>query len=247
MKSVAGRWLASVSPNSSRMRTVVLKWLLGALLLQFGSPSIYAAETAWPKIEIPPSMQLQVVSDGMSINGMQIHILEFRSPQNATELTEWFSKEWEGRIARSRAGQWEILAHRERDALITVQMSPVGSQGSRGFIATSNAFAPPARNRSRTAPAVPMLPGTQLVQDLQAVDAGRKSRTLVLLSDKSSAQNLDFYRARYQEEGYEPVSYGALVRNESGGAMILNRGAEQLNVAVAERMGRTMVTIVSIR
>jgi len=247
MKLIAVFRLVSKVLGLRREPIIDSAWPLAAVMVLIGSPFAHAVAAGWPELNFPPSMQLQVVSNEMSINGTPMRVLEFCSPQKPDELTQWFSNQWQGRVARSRAGRWDVLAHRERDALITVQMKPLGHEGSRGFIAISNFFEQAARTRPRTAPDVPIPAGTLLMQDIKADDAGRKNRTLVLISDRSPAQNLDFYRAYYQQEGYEPVSYGALARNDGSGAMILNRGAEQLNVAAAEYMGRTVITIVSVR
>lgn len=206
-----------------------------------------ARQEQWPTLSLPESMQVQIVSEGMRVNGMSTRIYEFRSSESIEDLTAHFDGIWDGSMARSRVEPWDVLAHRDRDHLITVQMRSGRLNDTSGYIAFSNAFElmeHPPRPRKVD---MPMLPGSQLLQDIEADDLGRRSRTLVILSDQSASQNLEFYRAHFEQERYEPVSHGALAKDERGGAMILNRGAEQLNVAIAERKGWTVITIVSVR
>lgn len=201
----------------------------------------------FPEIKLPHSMHVQIAADHVRMGALNTRIYAFRSQQSVDDLAAYFNRQWNGRMTRNRIEPWEILAHRDEGFLVTVQIETSALNESRGFIAVTDAF--DALNEERKAPAVdiPMLPKTELLQDLEARDRGRKSRTLMLLSEQSTHQNLEFYRAYFREEGFVPASnQGALVKGSGAGAMILNRGNEQVNLSVAEREGKTLVTIVRV-
>lgn len=201
----------------------------------------------FPGLHLPDSMHVKIVAQQMRMNGLNTRIYAFNSPQNVDELAAYFNSEWRGDMARSRVEPWHILAHRDGGYLLTVQIKSSELSNTQGFIAFTDLFDAVEQGRKPPKLDLPTLPGTQVVQDLQSTDQGRPSRTVILRSDKSAHQNLEFYRAYFREQGYKPVSRGALVKGPDGGAMILNRGAEQLNVAIAQTKDQTTITIVRVQ
>lgn len=200
----------------------------------------------FPKLKLPDSMQVQIVATNMRVNGVATRIYAFYSPETADDLAEYFAGQWDP-MTRSHAKPWDILAHRDGDYLVTVQSKHADDFGAtQGFIAFSGLFKAAEDGIKPPNVDVPMLPDTSVIQDLQSVDQGRPSRTLILRSNQSANQNLEFYRAYFRDRGYQPITHGALMKGTAGGAMILNRGNEELNVAVAQRSGITVVTIVRV-
>lgn len=213
------------------------------LLAQIGSAQPADRFGGIDDFELPHSMQTDHIGEWMRIDGVQTRAWQFHSTDDADAIAEHFGHEWNGRIARTTAGGWDILSHRQGDWLATVQTGPPDALGHhRGFIAIAHRFAP--RHRSRPSPTV--LPSTQLLQDVEAEDRGRRSRTMLLVSDRSAAQNLDFFRAYFRSEGFEPLAAGALTKAPDGGGMSLVRGNEQIDLAIAERDGRSWILIVQV-
>lgn len=212
------------------------------LLLVLASPGARAEL----ELTLPESMRVTVVTPGLRMNGLHTRIYAFTSPDSAQVLTAWFSDQWDGRIKRRLVKPWSILAHRAGGLLVTVQMQDAPVAGTQGYIGISNAFEALAEGLEPPQPGVPMLPDTQVLNVLEANDGGRESRTVVLLSEQSVHQNLEFYRAYFRRQGYSPVSYGALSKEETAGAMILSRGAQRLDVAVTRAGGKTMITLVFV-
>lgn len=196
--------------------------------------------------ELPAGMRTQTIGDWQRVNAVETRTWQFRSTEDADGIAAHFAREWDGRIARSAAGGWDFLSHRQDDWLITVQTGPEDASGrSRGFIAIAKRFG--SRAAADHQPTVPRLPRTQLLHDIEAEDLGRRSRTLLLVSDQSAAQNLDFYRAHFRAEGFVPTTAGALLKGADGGVLSLNRGTEKLDLAIARRDGRSWITIVQVR
>jgi len=193
--------------------------------------------------DLPRGMQTDNIGEWMRIDGVETRAWQFHSTDDADAIAGHFAREWNGRIARKKAGGWDILSHRQDDWLATVQTGPADALGNhRGFIAIARRFAP--RERPERHPAA--LPDTQLLQDIEAEDQGRRSRTMLLVSDRSAARNLDFYRAHFRTEGFEPLAAGALTKSPDGGGMSLVRGGEQLDLAIVERDGRSWIAIVQV-
>ncbi|TDU32542.1 hypothetical protein DFR24_1940 [Panacagrimonas perspica] len=213
------------------------------LLLQI-APALAAGRFGGiENFDLPRGMQADNIGEWMRIDGIETRAWQFHSTDDADAIAEHFGREWNGRFVRTKAGGWDILSHRQDDWLATVQTGPADALGNRrGFIAIAHRFAP--RDPPRPPPGA--LPSTQLLQDIEAEDHGRRSRTMLLVSDQSAARNLDFYRAHFRTEGFEPLAAGALTRSADGGGMSLVRGNEQLDLAIAERDGRSWIVIVQV-
>lgn len=227
-----------------RLLVRVMRWrLLVTAMLVVPDMAIAAAVT---DLKFPSSMQLQTVADAMTINGIPTTIYAFRSPDTPAQLAAYFSGLWQGQMARSRAGPWNVLSRRERDTLITVQSQTVAGGGSMGYVAFAPLFKYLNKRPLRPGKDWPMLPGSEPLQDIEARDLGRRSHTLLIRNRHSADENLEFYRAELARQGYEPLSHGALAKGKGGGALILNRGDEQLSLAVAEHGGQTLITVVRV-
>jgi hypothetical protein len=197
-----------------------------------------------PPLALPARMQIDAVGDALQLQGMATHIWAFRCDAPAAALAQHFAAQWPGQMRRHRTADWDVLSHRDGDWLVTVQMrEPAGLGGVQGFIAMAPVFESAAPTSARD---LPLMPDTHLVQDIVAEDLGRRSRTRVLLSTRSAAQHLDFYRAHFRREGYRPLADKALTRSARGGAMVLGRGGEQLDVAVAQDGAQTVIAIVQV-
>jgi hypothetical protein len=213
------------------------------LLAQIGSARPAGSFGGIEDFDLPRGMQTDNIGEWMRIDGIQTRAWQFRSTDDADAIAEHFGRQWNGRIVRKSAGGWDILSHRQDDWLATVQTGPADVLGThRGFIAIAHRFAP----RDRPGPAPAALPSTQLLHDIEAEDRGRRSRTMLLVSDRTAAQNLDFYRAHFRAEGFEPLVAGALTKAADGGGMSLVRGGEKLDLAIAERHGRSWIVIVRV-
>lgn len=223
-------------------RTLAICTLL-AVLAQPGHARVLSGADG---ITWPETMRLIVVADNMRVNGIDTRIYAFESPDSADRIAEHFQHEWRGRMKRAQAPPWDVLSHRDGSLLVTVQIKADVSVGTRGFVSFSNAFDILDGRVARVPPDIPLPPKTTVHQVIDANDADVKSRTVVLLSELPPEQPLDFYRDYYRSQGFAPVSGESLRRGESGGVMVLNRGATQANVAVAARGGQTVVTIVTV-
>ena len=206
----------------------------------------FASRTAVPDFEPPRGMRLQSIGEELRINQIPTWIWQFQSTDDADALAAHFRREWNGRIARHRVGGWDVLSHREDEWLVTIQVrSDVEGRSSRGFVAMARRFG--SRERPPRRDALADVPGARIVQDLVAEDLGRRSRTLLMVGEQAPDRTLDHLRAHLREAGYAPIGPQALARSAQGGAMRLNRGTEQVDVAVADQDGRTWIAIVSVQ
>lgn len=219
------------------------------LALAFLLPSLAAAQSLFPEIDefdIPDRMTLSAVGTRMRINGIATQVYRFESSLTRNQLAAHFRKQWPGRTRRAWAGPWDVLSHRQGSHLLTVQMTDAGASQSRGLISASNSLDAFSRKSSQRPPGFPLPRRTQILQDIESIDLGRKSRTLILVSKQSALRNLEWFRNHFRAQGFVPISKSSLRRNHEGGALTLGRNGEQLNLAAAQGREMTVITIVQV-
>lgn len=236
--------LLTLSPaHNTRPATMAV----AALVMLWGcAPTRQALAAEFPAVPLADSMRVQIVSEGMAMHGVPTQILRFRASDSVEALTGFYATQWR-RMAEAYVEPWTVLSHRDDDHLITVQLQPGAMNQSLGYIAVSELFPVVEGKRRLQQPDLPTLPGTSVLQHLQSNNLGRASETVMLLSERSVHENLEFYRSHFREQGYEPLGGGALAKGASDGAMILNRGSERLDLAVTRYGGKTLVTVVRVR
>lgn len=198
-------------------------------------------------LRLPADIALSPVESAITVNGLRLEAAYIDSGQAVTDLIHKLRAHFVGELRQRRAGGWQVLSYRQGDYLLTIQVQPGPTGGSRGIIAISDLFAALAQAREASRPWLPIPPDTTILQQIGAKDLGASSRTLILLSQRPPEQLLAFYRRHFRGKGYEPVTRGALARVGSGGAMVLSRGSQQLNLSVSRRDGTTLVTLVDVR
>lgn len=204
-------------------------------------------DKSFPTIDFPESMQIEVVTQGMVMNGLNTQIYKFESSDSADELAVHFQQQWPGELARKVVEPWDVLSHHEGGYLLTIQMRESSLGMVQGLITITDVFQALADKRNVPRIDVPMLSNTRVIQHLQANDYGRESQTYILQNTDSVHENLDFYREHFMTQGYEPITRRALAKGQDAGVMVLNRGNEQMNFAAVERNGQTLITIIKVR
>lgn len=204
-------------------------------------------QPAFPDVPLPDNARVRMISDGMQMNSLHTRIFEVDFDLPPAAVVEHFHAIWQKEMVLRRLGQQVFVSHRENDWLIAIQLERTADSTTRGLVSITDIFDAMDTGRTQAGLPYPMPEGSQVLQQLQAEDVGRHSETLILTNTESVHQNLEYYRSWAQEQGYAPVTRGALIQGMSGGAMILNRGAEQLNLAAAARGGQTVIAIVRVQ
>lgn len=210
-------------------------WPVGATSLRV--PGLSSA------IMLPSRLDAEPLGEGLQINGRSTHVWLLQSPRPTDELLGELHREWRTRARRVQVGPWSVIVDRRAAWLLTVQLQDLPlSGGSTGLLSVA---------RFETAPGeppqdLPPLTQTQTLQDIRARDLGRRSRTRVLVSARPVAQVMDVLRTHYRSQGYVPVGDRSLVRHADGASMALQRAGAQLDVAVAQVHGETVIAIVEV-
>lgn len=219
-------------------------FLAGLLLVQG------RAALAFPEFPTADFMHVQIVADAVEFNGVPMRLFAFSSERSEQDLLGFYRKVWGEEFADTEFGPQRILAHRKDDYLLVVQILERDALGSRGTLSIAPLFSRKLRPGEHLGAGFPLMPGSMVVSDIHAQDAGKASRTLVVSSKKSLPQTIAFYRQRFLQEGWQPLIIGGQELGEARGgqqALVLNRAGEELNLAFSRVEDETFTVAVLVR
>jgi hypothetical protein len=211
------------------------------ILLSFFSFSAQAADSnsvAKQCQEFPTTkkMKLQSVASEMGFNDIPMTIRQFESSEETPEtVLAFYRAKWAATTkvrgpAEYPLGPWQVIATLREPCFYTVQVKAKG-KGSEGILGVS---APPP-DKPIVKEAVPMLPGSRVVNDLAHNDAGKTARTLLLKNGFSSETNADFYRKNLGEQGWQVLSQQrGSDKDMRGDLLIMKKGVREVSVTVTQ-------------
>lgn len=207
-----------------------------AYLLLLAAGAALAAKDplrACPEFPTPKNAKLQAVAAQMDYNGIPMSIRRIESKAPPEEILAFYRKEWAATKeirgpAEYPLGPWQVIASLRGECFFTVQVKPFGKDGSEGFLGLT---APP--NGKMVKEALPMLPGSTVLNDIAHNDAGKTARTVVLKNSFSPAANADFYRRNLGDLGWRVTTHYRMEKpDQKGDVMVLKNGLRELSVTM---------------
>jgi len=236
-------------------------WVATALWALLVMP---AKADRWPAVPYMPGTRVNVVGENLKYNGAWMNAYEMTSPKSVKELIGFYQREWGGRVTvtplvgpaaiitqeglktNEKREEWQILAHREGDFLITIQLGENPAEaGSLGYVGIMESF-DAAKGPYKTS--FPMPSRSSLISEIFANDLGRNSRTVTLFNYASIDHNINFYRNYYLRRGW--MELGTEVRDRAvsadAGALLMSKGSSEMNLMVGREGLRSLVSVVIV-
>lgn len=218
----------------------MIRRLAALLLAVFVLPATALAEGNCPVLDRPAG-KLQWVAENTVVNGLPLQILRFDGKQSPQEVLAFYRQLWQRGAPpiEYTSGPWQVIAAARSECFYTVQVQAAGG-GVTGYLAASSK---PAGKAVRPADKVlPLLPGSQIVNDIEHRDPGKSARTVVAASKASPGANADFYRRRLADAGWTLVTDSEpSMRKSQGVVMTWKQGLAELNLVIGQRQGMTTI------
>lgn len=179
--------------------SVVTRIMVGATLLLV-SKSIWAIE--YPEFPTASFMEVEVVAENMRYNNVPMRVFNFRTGQSVDAVEAFYNKQWEGEVAEKEMERWTVLSHRSGDFLLTVQIGMEDELTTHGTLSAVPVFSDSVEPGEDLGQGVNTMPGAKVINDIQAVDGGRSSRTVVLEHPDSVRRTAGYYSSLYQRQGW---------------------------------------------
>ena len=184
-----------------------------------------------PDFPTPEHAEIRSVADNMTLNGIPMALLHLESKDSPETVLAYYRSEWAA-TAKFPApveyplGPWQVIASQRGDCFYTVQVKPLGMDGTEGLLGVS---APP--EQPIVTETVPMLPGSTMLNDLRQNDSGKTARTVLLKNGFSTATNADFYVRNLTAKGWTVTGNHALEQpGRQGNVLLLRNGIHALSI-----------------
>lgn len=198
------------------------------------------------KFDAPPQASVQWVSQSGQIEGMQLSIRRFEvSSMSVQDVLQYYHNKWKERAAETEMPPWKMIGTVAGKEYWNVQVQPRSGGGAWGYLSISDLpdvlkkkkpFGSEANSRNR----FPAMAGSQIINDFQQKDVGKKGRTLLIKNDFSVSSNANYYRNYYQSRGYHVTTDQSDIRTGSY-VMIFNKLNQSVSLAINQVDGQTNV------
>jgi hypothetical protein len=228
---------------------MAVRCLMAAVLAVAASAAVAADE---PRFDCPafplPEAKLTWVAPNIAYNGLPMQIREFDSKESPKAILDYYRREWRG--TRERPGNieypldgWQVIAALRERCFYTVQVKASGKDGSTGLLGMSRLPDPlQVREAGKN---FPMMTGSNVINDIDHFDPGKRARTIFFTNDFSPDANAGFYRRVLGGEGWRIVVDHALPvgGNRTAYVMTLKRGAAETNMSITRNGESTNVLV----
>jgi len=177
----------------------------------------------------PDFVDVKIVSNGMSANGIHMQVWELRSDRSVKSTLEYYQQLWKfepGYLCYA-ANIWRVAGFIEQNQFITVQLLQ-GQVDSFGYFTISSyPESEPDINRKSS---LNLPANSAILSEIFAEDGAHISRTVVFKNDLDFKSNTDFFRSHFNAKGW--VEDG--VPNQSPGNLIMlfRKGADSATISV---------------
>ncbi len=186
-----------------------------------------------------PEFKLTWVMQDILFNGLPMQVKKFDSPESAQSILAYYRREWKAAPQRPAGieyeiGEWKVIAALRGTCFYTVQVQRGAGNGSTGLLGVSQLQDP---GQARVAgKGIPMMSGSNVVNDINHRDPGKAARTILLMNAFSPAANADFYRRTMTADGWRIIADNTLpIRGGNGEAhtLTLKRGLNEAGMTIS--------------
>jgi len=194
------------------------------------------------RLDAPADARLVMVAPDIGFNGVPMEVRELYWDSPPAALLDYYRAQWKGFRAgyhEAQTPEWQVISTVHERCIYSVQVKPKGT-GSYALLGVTRLL----ERGAVTHPGLgfPMLPGSTVVNDIEHHDAGKNARTVMLVNDSSLQANLSFYREEYAAAGWQMVSDRSIpARGGEMSVLVVQRGAQQASVTIAQKRGRVTV------
>ncbi|TDJ64974.1 MAG: hypothetical protein E2O36_00835 [Proteobacteria bacterium] len=225
--------------------TLTLRLLVVAACLNLLNAGVVAAKA--PEFPVPDDARVAPIGQNMRVNGSVISARHFSSRESTEEIIDFYREEWGKKARRDPAftvtnvhAPWTIISRIEDGYLMTVQVRATDTGGSEGLLGMSRLS--DAKVKHQLGQGFPLMGGSKVINEVISQDVGQSGRTMIVGNKHDIRTNVDFYRGRYETEGWTfdmDRSIGGMAH-----VLALRKGRKRVNLVLREAAkGGTQIVV----
>ncbi len=223
-----------------------MKKLRECIFLVICSVGVAQAANDWPDVPVPDGVQVEWAADAMVFNGVPMQIFSFDYLPGVKALLEFYDKEWtnEGtEFKQHKSNQWEILSAPHGEHYVTIQITDTGN-GAYAQVGISN-WGAVGDTLPELGKGFPRLPASRVMSDINAVDGGSRSRTLLIENGHSIASNFRYYLSHFSQQNWNVIQQ-TMDPRQTGALLSVNKGGRELELVVSRQGSKSHIVIVEV-
>jgi hypothetical protein len=206
---------------------------------------LWAAQQKFP---VPPGATLVAVEDQLNYEGITLQVRKFDIEMSMEEVLNFYRQTWQGEFVENDIPPWKMISTKQGDRFYTVQIQPTGPGACWGYLGVSDL--PKVLEQGKTLGGnkrfFPMMNGSQIVNDMDHHDIGKKGRTLLITNHFSVTSNAEYYRGFYTDKGWSKV---VDVSGEPGKNHVLmfQQGSQQVSLTIDKVEQKTNIIVNDVK
>jgi hypothetical protein len=189
-------------------------------------PAWVQASCELDEFPVMDEMRTYTVMENANYNGELMSVIGFEADLSSSEVRRYYQRYWSGSEVQSELGQWQQISTVTRHCILTVQYQASGSGKTAGRLIASK---PPQSQQQDMGKGLPVPNDGIVISDLDTQDGPKSGRLVMISSEASAIDIVDFYRAELQgtrwllERQFE---------DQGASVMLFRDGLDEMNVVV---------------
>lgn len=206
---------------------------------------------AWPDFDKPDDVKVEWVANDIIRNGVPMYIENIRCDCEYERILAFYRKLWadmdnKGYVETDLGSMKQISRGDDRYFYsVQVMNDPKDFKKSRGRLVISEM---PNKDNQNVVlgEGIPMPGDSKVMTDIYDGMPGKKSRTVMLLNNKSIVENMQFYRSHYESRKWKSFLFPV---NPDVGSQALSyqQGNTDVNITVHDEAGVSVVVFNEVK
>lgn len=212
------------------------------------SAILFLSFSANSQISFPVDSNVQVVSDGMIVDGVKMQAWDFKSKRSLDFNLDFFKNEWEEsseKYTHVQYNGWEIVNAVIDNVIYTAKIKSAGKSSSYGYIAMTSELDAKLNSLNKQVKDFPQPNNTQLIREIKSIDGAKKSSTMILSNTLSVLRNLSFYDNYYKKFNWT-INKSMYRDDKKQGAFLASNGPSNVSITFNNSSGTTLITAVRV-
>jgi hypothetical protein len=203
-----------------------------------------AGWAGWPELPLPPGSRAESIGEQIRLNGIPVRMQRVLSDDKPKAVIQFYREALGARRAEERLPDGILFAQGRGDYFVTVRVKILAPSFTETLISVSDARG--TKNAANRPLGFPIPAETQVLSDMESIDAGKVSRQLVLVNSHSINANVASITKALQERGYEPQP-GDTQDLESGRVLMFGGANREARLVVVRKDGISNVVLTTVQ
>lgn len=199
---------------------------------------------SWPEVPAPANSKIERIGDEVRLNGVPMRMQRVLSKGKLHEVIDFYRGALGPKHAEEKIPGGLLLAQGQGDYFVTIRVRTLTPSITETLVSVSDARR--AREAANRPLGFPIPADTQVLSDMESVDAGKSSRHLVLTNNHSVDSNLNFLTGTLQARGYA-LQPGETQQLAAGRVLMFGGANREARLVVVRKDGASNVVLTTVQ